>query len=210
MPTVSPGVPIVRSDGFAREESEPRPLAVAARGRVRERDSVLRPRSERIRCTHRSKRIARVAPRFAGSIGAVTDIAARNSRNAPLRVLVYSDNASTRAKVIQALGKRPHPDLPELDYVEVATEPVVIQHMDAGGIDLAILDGEAAPAGGMGIAKQLKDEIDPCPPILVLTGRPDDAWLASWSRAEAAVPHPIDPIRLAEAVTALLRARVAS
>ncbi len=120
-------------------------------------------------------------------------------------MLVYSDNASTRAKVIQALGKRPHPDLPELDYVEVATEPVVISHMDAGGIDLAILDGEAAPAGGMGIAKQLKDEIDPCPPILVLTGRPDDAWLASWSRAEAAVPHPIDPIRLAEAVTALLR-----
>lgn len=140
----------------------------------------------------------------------MTDIAARTSRNAPLRVLVYSDNANTRAKVIQALGKRPHPDLPELDYVEVATEPVVIQHMDAGGIDLAILDGEAAPAGGMGIAKQLKDEIDPCPPILVLIGRPDDAWLASWSRAEAAVPHPIDPIRLAEAVTALLRTRVPS
>ena len=52
----------------------------------------------------------------------------------------------------------------------------------------------------MGLAKQLKDEIADCPPILVLTGRPDDAWLASWSRAEAAVPHPIDPIRLGEAV----------
>ena len=74
--------------------------------------------------------------------------------------------------------------------------------MDAGGIDLAILDGEATPVGGMGIAKQLKDEIDDCPPILVLTGRADDAWLANWSRAEAAVPHPIDPIRLAEAVVA--------
>ena len=72
--------------------------------------------------------------------------------------------------------------------------------MDKGGIDLAILDGEATPAGGMGIAKQLKDEIAECPPILVLTGRPDDAWLANWSRAEAAVPHPIDPIRLGEAV----------
>ena len=80
--------------------------------------------------------------------------------------------------------------------------------MDAGGIDLAILDGEAVPAGGMGIAKQLKDEIYRCPPILVLIGRPQDAWLATWSRAEAAVPHPIDPVRLAEAVTALLRPRV--
>ena len=122
-----------------------------------------------------------------------------------VRVLVYSDDLNTRQQVILALGRRPHPDLPELTYVEVATEPVVIQNMDAGRIDLAILDGEAVPAGGMGIAKQLKDEIYQCPPILVLTGRPQDAWLATWSRADAAVPHPIDPIQLAEAVTGLLR-----
>ncbi|MEV6426630.1 hypothetical protein [Nocardia sp. NPDC051463] len=109
-----------------------------------------------------------------------------------------------------ALGRRPHPELPGLEYLEVATAPVVIDQMDAGGIDLAILDGEAAPAGGLGIAKQLKDEIDRCPPVLVLTGRPDDAWLASWSRAEAAVAHPIDPIRLTEAVVALLRKRTAA
>ena len=89
----------------------------------------------------------------------------------------------------------------------MATEPVVIQNMDAGGIDLAVLDGEAVPAGGMGIAKQLKDEIYRCPPLLVLTGRPQDAWLATWSRADGAVPHPIDPIQLAETVVALLRAR---
>ena len=125
-----------------------------------------------------------------------------------LRVLVYSDDVDVRQQVILALGRRPHSDLPELQYVEVATAPVVLQNMDAGGIDLVILDGEAAPAGGMGIAKQLKDEIFRCPPVLVLTGRPQDAWLATWSRAEAAVPHPIDPIRLAEAVTALLRPRV--
>ena len=125
-----------------------------------------------------------------------------------LRILVYSDDADTREQVIFALGRRPHPDLPELEYVEVATEPVVIQQMDAGGIALAILDGEAVPAGGMGIAKQLKDEIYKCPPILVLTGRVQDNWLATWSRAEAAVAHPLDPIELAEAVTRLLRSRV--
>jgi DNA-binding response OmpR family regulator len=118
---------------------------------------------------------------------------------------VYSDNARTREQVMLALGKRIQPGLPELSYLEVATAPIVIQHMDSGGVDLAILDGEATPAGGMGLAKQLKDELDECPPILVLTGRADDSWLADWSRAEAAVPHPIDPIRLGEAVAALLR-----
>lgn len=125
-----------------------------------------------------------------------------------LRILVYSDNANTREQVMRALGKRVHPELPELSYVEVATGPVVIQRIDAGGIDLAILDGEATPEGGLGIAKQLKDEVAQCPPIVVLTGRADDAWLASWSRAEAAVPHPIDPIRLGRTVTNLLRAPV--
>ncbi|MBO0865395.1 MAG: response regulator transcription factor [Mycobacterium sp.] len=125
-----------------------------------------------------------------------------------LRILVYSDNANTRGQVMRALGNRVHPELPELSYVEVATAPVVIQQVDAGGIDLAILDGEATPEGGMGIAKQLKDEVRQCPPIVVLTGRADDAWLASWSRAEAAVPHPVDPIRLGRTVAGLLRAPV--
>ena len=125
-----------------------------------------------------------------------------------LRVLVYSHDAATRGRVVTALGTRPHPDLPRLDHLEVATAPVVIEHMDAGGIDLAILDGEAAPTGGMGLAKQLRDELDACPPILVLIGRTDDRWLADWSRADAAVPHPVDPFTLREQVNDLLtRAR---
>lgn len=121
-------------------------------------------------------------------------------------MLVYSDDITVRQQVILALGRRPHPQLPEVEYVEVATEPIVIQNMDAGRIDLAILDGEAVPAGGMGIAKQLKDELHDCPPLVVLTGRPQDAWLATWSRADAAVAQPIDPVELAETVISLLTA----
>jgi DNA-binding response OmpR family regulator len=124
-----------------------------------------------------------------------------------MRVLVYSDDVNTRAEVLLALGKRPHPDLPAIEYVECATAPVVVATMDAGGIDLAILDGEAVPVGGMGICRQLKDEVYQCPPVLVLIGRRDDAWLATWSRADAVVTHPIDPLVLADAVTRLLRPR---
>ena len=120
-------------------------------------------------------------------------------------ILVYSDDANVREQVRLALGKRIHPELPELTYVDVATGPMVIRQVETDKIDLAILDGEAAPTGGLGIAKQLKDEVDDCPPIVVLTGRRDDAWLAKWSRAEAAVPLPVDPIELADAVVGLLR-----
>lgn len=133
---------------------------------------------------------------------------ARDAAADPIRILVYSDNARVRDQVRWALGSRVHPDLPELTYLEVATAPVVVSTIDAGGIDVAILDGEATPAGGMGVAKQLKDEVAHCPPIVVLTGRRDDAWLASWSRAEAVVPHPIDPIALGEAVAGVLRTLV--
>ncbi|MBO0856344.1 MAG: response regulator transcription factor [Nocardia sp.] len=129
---------------------------------------------------------------------------------APVRVLVYSSDADTRAQVVTALGTRPHPDLPPFDYRETATAAAAISALDAGAVDLAILDGEASPTGGMGLAKQLKDEIDDCPPILVLTGRADDAWLAAWSRAEGAVAHPLDPFELTEAVTSVLGSRSAA
>lgn len=129
---------------------------------------------------------------------------------APLTVLVYSDDLTVRQAVMTALGRRPAPELPAIEYVEIATEPAVIARMDKGGVDLAILDGEAVPAGGMGICKQLKDEIYRCPPVLVLTGRREDAWLATWSRADAVVPQPLDPWELAEVVSGLLRRRVAA
>ena len=126
----------------------------------------------------------------------------------PLKVMVYSDDRSVRRAVITALGTRLDPDLPELEFVEVATGPVVISTADAGGLTLLILDGEAVATGGLGLTRQLKDEIYRCPPILVLTGRPQDAWLATWSRADAVVGHPIDPGQLAETVEALLRHRL--
>jgi CheY-like chemotaxis protein len=127
-----------------------------------------------------------------------------------LTVLVYSDDIRTRTAVRSALGRRPAAGLPDITYVECATEPAVIARLDKGGIDLAILDGEAVPAGGMGICRQLKDEIFRCPPVLVLIGRREDAWLATWSRADAVVVHPIDPMVLAQTAGGLLATRVAS
>ena len=121
-----------------------------------------------------------------------------------LTILLYASNRLTRENVRLVLGQKIARDLPPVRVLEVATQPAVLTAMDAGGIDLAILDGEAVP-GGMGLCRQLKDEILSCPPILVLTGRPDDAWLATWSRADGAVPHPVDPIRLPAVVAGLLR-----
>ncbi len=129
------------------------------------------------------------------------------SEDSTVTVLIYSDDVGIRAEMKKALGRRPAADVPRVRFFECATEPAVIAAMDAGGIELAILDGEARPAGGMGICRQLKEEIYHCPPVIVLTGRAQDNWLAAWSRADAAVPHPIDPMVLANVSADALRLR---
>lgn len=127
-----------------------------------------------------------------------------------LTVLVYSDDVDTRRAVLNALGRRPASDIPDLQYVEVATDWAVMDQLKRGGIELVILDGEAVPAGGLGVCRTIKDEVFNAPPVLVLLGRPQDGWLASWSRADGAVHLPIDPIETAAAVARLLRDQLAT
>ncbi len=122
-----------------------------------------------------------------------------------LKVLVYSDDSSVRASVRTSLGRKPSEDISDVEIFDCATEPAVIAAMDKKQFDLVILDGEAVPAGGMGVCRQLKDEIFNCPPILVLVARKDDRWLATWSRADAVVAHPIDPRALVQATLELLK-----
>lgn len=121
-----------------------------------------------------------------------------------LNVLVYSDDANVRQIVRTSLGRRPSADISDVAIVECATAPAVIKQADQNKFDLMILDGEAAPAGGLGICRQLKEEIFQCPPVLVLVGRADDRWLATWSKADAVVAHPIDPRALVAAALELL------
>jgi DNA-binding response OmpR family regulator len=133
-----------------------------------------------------------------------------SSADDTMTVLVYSDDANTRAQIRMAIGRRPAADLPRVEYVECATGPGVFSHLDRGGIDLAVLDAEAQPEGGLGIARQAKDEIYDCPPLLAIIARRDDGWLATWSRADAVVSRPLDPMALARAVADLARGRARS
>jgi len=129
-------------------------------------------------------------------------------------IVLYSDDVTVREAVIGSLGSRLAPDMAEHVIHQFATAPALRLFVDGkkpgtdSPIDLFILDGEAVPEGGIGIARQLKDEVFNCPPVMVITGRKEDAWLAAWSRAEANVLHPVDPFTLSHTVAQLLRARI--
>ncbi|NYG05608.1 DNA-binding response OmpR family regulator [Phycicoccus badiiscoriae] len=129
------------------------------------------------------------------------------SRSTPhqISVLLYSDDKTTRDAVRVNVGRRPARDVEVVSWRECATAAAVVEAVENSRFDVLILDGEAAPLGGLGLCRQLKSEIFDCPPVLVLTGRPQDGWLATWSLADLAVPHPLDPIALAAAVAELGR-----
>ncbi len=120
-------------------------------------------------------------------------------------ILLYSDDVTVRDAVRLAVGRRPARDVEVASWRECATPTAVVEAVESSGFDLLILDGEATPLGGLGLARQLKNEIFQCPPILVLTGRVQDGWLAAWSMCDAVVPHPIDPVTLSRAVAELAR-----
>jgi DNA-binding response OmpR family regulator len=120
-------------------------------------------------------------------------------------VLVFSHRPEVREAIITAIGRRPAPDLNRIRYIEAATVADVLSEVDAGSSDLVILDGEAQPTGGMGISRQLKNEIAQCPPIIVTVRRRDDRWLATWSQADAVLVHPLDPLSAAETAAEVLR-----
>ncbi len=115
-------------------------------------------------------------------------------------ILLYSDDITTRDSVRAAVGRRPTRDLEVGSWFECATLPAVIEAVENEKFDLLILDGETAPAGGLGVCRQLKNEVFDCPPVLVLTGRPQDVWLAAWSLADAAVSQPLDALAVCAGV----------
>jgi DNA-binding response OmpR family regulator len=130
-----------------------------------------------------------------------------------LNIVLYSDDSTTRSAITSALGNKVSQDMPEHLIREFATAAALRLYVDgvkpgsSEPIDLFILDGEATPEGGMGVARQLKDEVYDCPPVLLIVARKEDAWLAAWSRAEASVTHPVDPFTLANTVADLIRSR---
>jgi DNA-binding NtrC family response regulator len=132
-----------------------------------------------------------------------------SAQSGNVTVLLYSHSAEFRATMRTAVGRRPAPDLPRIDWVECANYSQVQDQMDSGDLDLAIFDGDAQPTGGLGLARQFKYEITNCPPIIVTLLREVDRWLAAWALADDIISHPIDPVAAAQAVADVLRSRAA-
>jgi DNA-binding response OmpR family regulator len=121
-------------------------------------------------------------------------------------VLLYSDDAAVRDRYRLAIGPRPAADL-TIEFVDASTWEECRRLLDEYEIDLMILDGEASPAGGIGIARQSKDEYADPPPTCVVLARAADRWLAAYAQVDGTLVYPLDPVTTGQTIAAMLRAR---
>ena len=121
-------------------------------------------------------------------------------------VLLYSDDKAVRDKIRLAIGIRPAADL-RVEFVDASTWEECRILLDTYEIDLMVLDGEAAPAGGLGIARQTKDEYATPPPVCVVLARAADRWLAAFAQVDQTLTYPLDPVTTGQTIAAILRAR---
>ncbi len=117
-------------------------------------------------------------------------------------VLVVSDSPNVREMVISAI-----PD-PAISVRELTRGQDVRPAVEASKPDLAILDQQIGRMGAMAVCLDLHLEQGagrlPHVPVLMLLDRRADVFLARRSEAEGWVVKPLDPMRLARAITALL------
>ena len=121
-------------------------------------------------------------------------------------VLLYSDDPAVRDRIRLAIGPRPAADL-SIEFVDASTWEECRRLLDDYEIDLMVLDGEAAPAGGLGIARQVKDEYADPPPTCVVIARAADRWLAAFAQVDATLLYPLDPVTTGQTIAGMLRDR---
>jgi DNA-binding response OmpR family regulator len=129
-----------------------------------------------------------------------------STKNGPVRILVYSDNAAVREEVINAIGDSIGATHRPIEWTQVATHQMVMIKCLEQHYNLVILDNEATKLGGVGLVRQMRAELPQKPVTLLLLARQQDAWLAAWSGTNAALLRPLDPFALIAQVEQLISA----
>lgn len=119
------------------------------------------------------------------------------------RVLIVAEQAAERARAASVLDLR---DGLVVDHAESARAADVL--VDEHDYDVLVVDADLTPKGGTSWLYELHGQwelagADPVPSVL-LTARPQDAFIADWSGATAVLPKPADGFAVARTVDDLL------
>ncbi|MDO5671801.1 MAG: DNA-binding response regulator [Actinomycetaceae bacterium] len=128
------------------------------------------------------------------------------SPESKVEILLYSDDVTTRQAIIEAIGDTVPGGSVPLAWQEVATPDGFRKEFKEDRFAALILDGEAGKEGGMSLAKELATLTDKIPPIVMLTVRQQDSWLARWSGAQEILEAPFEARAVEAALARVLKA----
>jgi CheY-like chemotaxis protein len=124
-----------------------------------------------------------------------------------VRVLLVSADPKVRemmSLVIRSVGRSLGPNQ-SLDFIEARDGVSGIARAWKENPDVVVADEITSRAGAFALAKDLTGAEPPHHArIVVLLERPQDAWLASWSGADAWFAKPVNPFELADVVAGFM------
>lgn len=128
--------------------------------------------------------------------------------NGPVKALVISPDEEVRQHLRVALQSAERRTGGGWEYLEAPDGLAGMRVAWRELPDVVVADEIASRAGAFAVAKELRGAARPFPgAIVIVLARPEDAWLAEWSGADAWIDRPIDPFALADAVVEALERR---
>ena len=113
-------------------------------------------------------------------------------------VLLVEDDPAISEPLARAFGREGY------EVLTHGTGKGALEEVSAA--DIIVLDLGLPDIDGLDVARQVRAQ-GLTIPILMLTARPQDQWLATWAGASRIVSAPLDPQELQENLAELLRAR---
>ena len=123
-----------------------------------------------------------------------------------MKVLLVSPNPESRELMGLAVAGISRRLAVRLQFIEAANGEDGVKTAWRERPDVVVADEIASRAGAFGLALELRGQMRPFEGVIViLLDRPQDAWLAEWSGADAWFVKPVDPFELGDRVVDLLR-----
>jgi DNA-binding response OmpR family regulator len=124
-----------------------------------------------------------------------------------MKMLLVSSDPTVREMMKLAVGgvRRAATAQREVEFIEATDGKQGIARAWRHMPEIVVADEIASRAGAFALAKDLKSAQKPFPgKVIILLDRSQDAWLASWSGADAWFVKPVNPFDLADTVAAFL------
>jgi DNA-binding response OmpR family regulator len=125
-----------------------------------------------------------------------------------VKALLVSASPQSREMMALAIGSIQRRLKEPLSFLEASNGEQGIKLAWRERPEIVVADEIASRAGAFALARDLRGATEPFPGVIViLLDRPQDAWLAKWSGADAWFVKPVDPFELADRVVELLEMR---